>query len=94
MELEAPRVMAGGLRSRNKIKNMKILVTSPIGIKGVHTPAGSVVDLPEPLALEIIHSGTAKAHIESKASPPVETVAPVASSEEEAPASKPPRKKG
>lgn len=73
---------------------MKILVTSPIGIKGEHTPAGSIVDLPEPLALEIIHSGRADKHIDGKASAPVETVAPVASSQEEAPASKPPRKKG
>ena len=68
--------MAGGLASRNKIKSMKILVTSPIGIKGIHTPAGSVVDLPEHLALEIIHSGTAKAHVDSKETAPV---APVAS---------------
>jgi len=75
---------------------MKILVTSPIGIKGVHTPSGSVVDLPEPLALEIIHSGTATAYVESKeASPvvPIVPVAAVASSEEESTA-KAPRKKG
>jgi hypothetical protein len=45
---------------------MKILVTSPIGIKGVHTPAGSVVELPDNLAREIIHSGTALEHLESE----------------------------
>lgn len=45
---------------------MKILVISPIGIKGAHTPAGSVVELPDQLAREIIHSGTAREHIESE----------------------------
>jgi hypothetical protein len=89
--------MAAHLTSPTTKKLMKILVTSPIGLKGVHTPAGSIVDLPTPLALEIIHSGRAVEHIESKASAQVESVAPVApvtSSEEEAPAPKSPRKKG
>jgi hypothetical protein len=86
--------MAAHLTSPTTKKLMKILVTSPIGLKGVHTPAGSIVDLPTPLALEIIHSGRAVEHIESKTVESVAPVAPVTSSEEEAPAPKSPRKKG
>ena len=69
---------------------MKILVTSPIGIAGVHTPAGSVVELPDQLAREIIHAGTALEHVESKVSALVESVA----TSEDSAATKAPRKKG
>ena len=73
---------------------MKILVTSPIGIKGVHTPAGSIVDLPEHLAREIVHAGTAVEHIQSEL---VEKVAPIVSPTEETAEAEPAkagRKKG